>query len=151
MLFAWLMLLQWLGGVAVAIWISPRTWIGTASEIHIHVWVAVLLGGAISSLPIYLALSRPGSAVTRFVIASAQMLFSALLIHLCGGRIETHFHVFGSFALLAAYRDWRVLLTAILTSYSRSCDSWVVLARVCLWRDVSKFPEKLGTRCVGHF
>src|ERR1051325_5838432 len=40
------------------------------------------------------------------------MLTSALLIHLTGGRIETHFHVFGSLAFLAFYRDWRVLLTA---------------------------------------
>ncbi|HEY3665597.1 MAG TPA: ATP-binding protein, partial [Polyangiaceae bacterium] len=28
------------------------------------------------------------------------------------GRIETHFHVFGSLAFLAFYRDWRVLLVA---------------------------------------
>ena len=114
-LFAWLMALQWLGGIAAALWISPRTWIGTTSQIHLHVWMAIVLGGAISSFPIYLAVSRPGSLSTRHVIAFAQMLFSALLIHLCGGRIETHFHVFGSLALLAAYRDWRVLLTATLT------------------------------------
>ena len=40
------------------------------------------------------------------------MLTSALLIHLMGGRIEAHFHVFGSLAFLAVYRDWRVLITA---------------------------------------
>jgi len=40
------------------------------------------------------------------------MLMGALLIHLTGGRIETHFHVFGSLAFLAFYRDWRVLITA---------------------------------------
>ena len=40
------------------------------------------------------------------------MLWSALLIHLTGGRIETHFHVFGSLAFLAFYLDWKVLLTA---------------------------------------
>ncbi len=40
------------------------------------------------------------------------MISSGLLIHLTGGRIETHFHVFGSLAFLAFYRDWRVLLTA---------------------------------------
>jgi signal transduction histidine kinase len=34
------------------------------------------------------------------------------LIHLSGGRIEAHFHVFGSLAFLALYRDWRVLVTA---------------------------------------
>ena len=45
-------------------------------------------------------------------IAVGQTLTSALLIHLTGGRIETHFHVFGSLAFLAFYRDWRVLVTA---------------------------------------
>ena len=40
------------------------------------------------------------------------MLWSGLLIHLTGGRIETHFHIFGSLAFLAFYRDWRVLATA---------------------------------------
>ena len=50
--------------------------------------------------------------MTRYTIATAQMLMSALLIHLTGGRIETHFHVFGSLAFLAFYRDWRVLLPA---------------------------------------
>lgn len=113
--FAWLMLLQWLGGIAAAIWISPRTWNGVESETHVHVWAAILVGGVIASLPAYLAVARPASVATRHVVAVAQMLFSALLIHLCGGRIETHFHVFGSLALLAAYRDWRVLLTATLT------------------------------------
>src|SRR5678815_1927896 len=42
-------------------------------------------------------------------------LYSALLIHLSGGRIETHFHVFGSLAFLAFYLDWTVLLTAGIT------------------------------------
>src|SRR5207253_9082068 len=45
-------------------------------------------------------------------VAAGQMLMSALLIHITGGRIETHFHVFGSLAFLAFYRDWRVLITA---------------------------------------
>jgi len=40
------------------------------------------------------------------------MLWSALLIHLTGGRIETHFHVFGSLAFLAFYRDWKVFIPA---------------------------------------
>jgi signal transduction histidine kinase/CheY-like chemotaxis protein len=40
------------------------------------------------------------------------MLMGVLLIHLTGGRIETHFHVFGSLAFLAFYRDRVVLLLA---------------------------------------
>ncbi|MDZ4405417.1 ATP-binding protein [Prosthecobacter sp.] len=111
-LFAKLMIFQWVAGIAAALWISPRTWIGVSSETHVHVWAALFLGGAISGLPVWMAWRQPGRPLTRHVIAAAQMLTSALLIHLTGGRIETHFHVFGSLAFLAFYRDWRVLLTA---------------------------------------
>jgi len=110
--FAWLMVAQWFVGVALALWISPLAWKGSASETHPHVWMALLLGGAITSLPVALALGQPGRVSTRHVIAVAQALSSALLIHLTGGRIEAHFHVFGSLAFLAFYRDWRVLITA---------------------------------------
>ncbi|MES2696466.1 MAG: response regulator [Verrucomicrobiota bacterium] len=111
-LFAGLLVLQWLAGIAAALWLSPRTWIGTVSETHVHVWAAVVLGGIIAWPPALLAWLQPGRALTRHVIGAAQMLASALIIHLSGGRIETHFHVFGSLAFLAFYRDWRVLVTA---------------------------------------
>jgi hypothetical protein len=111
-LFAWLMAGQWLFGIGVALLLSPYAWEGKVRTVHVHVWAAVLLGGGIASLPIALAILRPGQALTRHVIAASQMLFSALLIHLSGGRIETHFHVFGSLGILAGYRDWRVLGTA---------------------------------------
>ncbi len=111
-LFAGLLLFQWIAGIVVALVVSPRAWAGASSYTHPHVWVATLLGGLIVSLPIALALFRPGERLTRQVIAVGQMLYSALLIHLTGGRIETHFHVFGSLTFLAFYRDWRVLVTA---------------------------------------
>ena len=102
-LFAVLMTVQWIFGVGIAYWVSPRTWAGTSSQVHIHVWAALFLGGAISAAPIILALVWPGRFITRCTIAVGQMLTSALLIHLTGGRIETHFHVFGSLAFLAFY------------------------------------------------
>lgn len=111
-MFAVLMTLQWVGGIVAAYWISPRTWIGSTSQPHVHVWAALFLGSAISSLPIFLALTRPGRPSTRYIIAVGQMLMGALLIYLTGGRIETHFHVFGSLAFLSFYRDWRVLVPA---------------------------------------
>ena len=111
-LFANLMIVQWLAGIAAALIISPRTWIGAASQTHWHVWAAIFLGGAITGFPGFLARKYPGRALTRHTIAVAQMLFSALLIHLTGGRVETHFHVFGSLAFLAIYRDWKVLISA---------------------------------------
>lgn len=113
-MFAVLMTLQWLAGIAAAYWISPKTWAGTNSQTHLHVWAAVLLGGAISFLPIVLALTQPGRFLTRYTVAVGQMLMGGLLIHLMGGRLETHFHVFGSLAFLSFYRDWRVLVPATL-------------------------------------
>ena len=113
-LFACLMAGQWVAGIVFALVVSPRTWVGTESSTHVHVWSAVFLGGAISLFPAILALLKPGAPVTRYTIATAQMLMGALLIHLTGGRIETHFHVFGSLAFLAFYRDWRVLVPATL-------------------------------------
>src|SRR5215470_7764344 len=113
-LFAYLMIAQWVGGVVAALVIAPRAWAGTTSTIHLHVWAALVLGAAINSLPIFFALTRPCHTITRHVIAVAQMLTSALLIHITGGRIETHFHVFGSLAFLAFYRDWRVFIPATI-------------------------------------
>ncbi len=109
-LFAALMILQWVGGLVAALLISPRTWIGTTSHVHFHVWAALFLGTAVSSLPVYLGLRYPGRPLTRNVIAAAQVCWSALLIHFTGGRIETHFHVFVSLAFLSFYREWRLLI-----------------------------------------
>jgi PAS domain S-box-containing protein len=111
-LLAALMAVQWLVATAAALWLSPRTWEGPFSQIHIHVWAALFLGGAVSFFPILLVFLYPGQVLTRCVIAAAQMVMSGLLIQLSGGRIETHFHVFGSLAFLACYRDWRVLVVA---------------------------------------
>jgi len=111
-MFAVLMFVQWAAGIAAAVWLSPKTWAGSYSQTHVHVWAAIFLGGAVSLFPISLAVLRPGEDSTRYVIATSQMLMSSLLIHLTGGRIETHFHVFGSLAFLSFYRDWRVLVPA---------------------------------------
>ena len=111
-LFALLMVIQWAAGIIFALWVSPLAWYGTVSRTHLHVWAAIFLGGGICLFPAMLGVFRAGEASTRYMIAVAQMLMGALLIHLTGGRIETHFHVFGSLAFLAFYRDWRVLIPA---------------------------------------
>jgi two-component system sensor histidine kinase/response regulator len=113
-LFAGLMGFQWIAGILFALWVSPVTWSGSVSRTHLHVWAAIVVGGTISLFPAFLALVRPGRPSTRYTIAVAQMLMGALLIHLTGGRLETHFHVFGSLAFLAFYRDWRVLIPATI-------------------------------------
>jgi uncharacterized membrane protein YdcZ (DUF606 family) len=114
-LFAGLLLGQWLVAIVVALVYSPYAWAGKTKVVHFHVWIAIGLGAAIISLPIALAMKQAGRTLTRHVIACAQMLMGALLIHLSGGRIETHFHVFGSLAILAFYLDVWVMLTAAVT------------------------------------
>ncbi len=115
-LFAWLMIFQWLAGIAAAVLISPRVWAGQFSQIHLHVLAAVVLGAVINLPPIILGFTRPGKFSTRYIIGISQMLTSGLLIHLTGGRIETHFHIFGSLAFLAFYRDWTVLIPATIVA-----------------------------------
>jgi two-component system, sensor histidine kinase and response regulator len=113
-MFAGLLVAQWLAAIVLSFAVSPYAWEGLSRTTHPHVVTAIALGGLVSALPIALAFVAPGAFLTRCVIAAAQMLWSALLIHLSGGRIETHFHVFGSLAFLAFYRDWRVLVPATI-------------------------------------
>ncbi len=110
--FVILMPIQWILAIAAALWLTPLTWSGIDSRLHPHLIAAIFLGGIATFYPVFLALTRPGEPFTRHIIAAGQMIMGALLIHLTGGRIETHFHIFGSLAFLAMYRDWRVLLTA---------------------------------------
>jgi hypothetical protein len=111
-MFCVLLLVEYVAGIIAALTVSPYAWEGKVHTIHVHVLVAVVGGAGIIILPILLAMFRPGTTLTRHVIAASQMLSSALLIHLTGGRIETHFHVFGSLAFLAFYLEWQVLITA---------------------------------------
>jgi two-component system sensor histidine kinase/response regulator len=113
-LFAGLMVFQWIAAIGAALWFSPATWEGQYSYVHLHVWTAIFFGGAITVFPAMLAWQASGKAPTRYVIAGSQMLMSALLIDVTGGRLETHFHIFGSLAFLAFYRDWRVFIPATL-------------------------------------
>jgi signal transduction histidine kinase/DNA-binding response OmpR family regulator len=111
-LFAGLLIFEWIACIVVAAIVSPLAWAGKSSTIHPHLWNSIWVGGCIVVPPVLLGCFQPGLVATRHAIAIAQMLIGVLLIHLTGGRIETHFHVFGSLAFLAFYRDWRVLITA---------------------------------------
>ena len=110
--FANLMILQWILGAVMATLVAPRAWMSPNGQPPLHVWLALFIGGVVTLAPILLTLAFPGRVVTRHVVALAQMAWSGILVHLSGGRIESHFHVFGSLAFLAFYRDWRVLTTA---------------------------------------
>ena len=98
---------EWAALLLVSLILRPR-----------HIWMALLAGPCVLFPAIALARFRPARAFTRHAVAVAQMVVSSLLIGLTGGRIETHFHIFGSLALLAFYRDWRVLALASAVAVS---------------------------------
>nr|HEX4315336.1 ATP-binding protein [Kofleriaceae bacterium] len=120
---------QWLFAIALAAVTSPYAFEGSTRSVHLHLQLAIFLGGAINVLPCALLVARPSWWLTRHCVAAVQMLWSALLIVLTGGRIETHFHVFGSLAFIAFYRDWKLLVTATIVV---SIDH---LARGVWWPD----------------
>ena len=110
--FAGLLVVQWLVITTLAAALTSRTWDDAPTAIHSHLWLTTIVGGLTVLPPLIFIRNRPGSTVTRHAVALAQTSASALLIHITGGRTESHFHVFGSLVVLSFYRDWRILLTA---------------------------------------
>ncbi len=136
--FRWLLPAQWVFALVTALCWSPLAVIGRSPVLE-----AFGLG-ALFTLPA-LALMRwqPYRLSTRCVVAVAQIGFSALLILLTGGRIETHFHVFGSMVFLALYRDWRVLpvATAAIVFHHGILGLWWPAVVYCdpgtsIWRTI---------------
>src|SRR5690349_14041234 len=115
--FAILMVVQVIGAVVLAATQTPVTEEPARGGLHPNVIAALVLGPAIAVAPILMVWFRSGTQLTRHVVGVCQMLMGALLIHVTGGRIETHFHIFGSLACLAFYRDSGVLISASLTVF----------------------------------
>jgi hypothetical protein len=74
-----------------------------------------LIGTAILAGPLALYRANPGGPTVSHAIAVAAMSFSGLLIHVAGGMIEMHFHVFVSIAALTVFGNPAVTLTAAAT------------------------------------
>ena len=115
-MFGMLIVAEWVVGIYVALTFTPVSWNGHVASISPHVWVALVPGSALVIGALTTLLLRPGTRLSRHVIAVAQMGFGTLFIHLTGGRMETHFHIFGSLAFLAFYRDWPVLITGTVVA-----------------------------------
>lgn len=113
-MFGVLMILQYVAAIVWSFTEAPLTWNGAKSAVHPHVVITFVLGGLIAVPICLMVLLAPGRTINRYVIAIGQMIFGALLIYHSNGRIETHFHIFGSLAFLALYRDWRILIPATL-------------------------------------
>jgi len=97
------------------IWLHLPVTIGLALYFGRNAWwTAILLQLAVAAPPTAVWLGLPGTSASRLVVAVAHMGNSALLIHLSGGMIEYHFHVFVFLAITTAYRDFRPILAGAL-------------------------------------
>lgn len=107
-LFAVLMPLQFVAIISVIFFVN------SSETFSSQLWLTVFLGGIITLVPTFLALRYSGKIFTRNIIAVSQILVSVLFIRLTGGWIESYFYIFASLALLAFYRDYRLLIPATL-------------------------------------
>jgi methyl-accepting chemotaxis protein len=72
-------------------------------------WIAAIVAGAaLSGIGWAVATNAPGSQLSRFVMMTCYLGYSALFISETHGMIEFHFHIFGALAFMLIYRDWRV-------------------------------------------
>lgn len=107
LLFGRLLFIEYFVGILIAILLPP-----TPKDPMINAVYAAAIGAVIVAPTLYLIHFRTGTIPTRHAVAISQMLVCSLWIFLTGERFETHFHIFVSLAVLAAYRDWKVLVTA---------------------------------------
>jgi len=115
-LFAWLFVAQWLAGIAAAIWIAPAnprvSRFADAFFAGSPLCSVTVLGTFATLIPLAAIWRWPGRRPTRYIVAVCQMIWAALLFQFSAGHTGSHFPVFGSIAILACYRDWRVLVVA---------------------------------------
>ncbi|MCD9189455.1 MAG: ATP-binding protein [Pyrinomonadaceae bacterium] len=112
-IFAVLLPLQLSAAVVAAIFLRDSD-----KNISPNVWQTIFFSAIITALPLFFTLKFPCRKITRNIVAVSQMLMAGLFIHLTGGRIETHFYIFVSLALLALYRDWKILISAIAVTFA---------------------------------
>jgi len=109
-MFVWLMPIQWVAGLAIALWLYRAVAVACRA-IDPHVWTALFLGGAITVWPLsarWNGRSGGDAADDR----NRQMAMSALLIHLCGdGSRRTSISS-------ARWRSWRFTGSAVLVTAS---------------------------------
>lgn len=99
-----ILILLWLHALAVPVYAAVRGY-GV-----LHGFVE----GAVIAVPALIASLRSLSRRPRTLAASfGLMSSSAVLVHLSGGVIETHFHFFVMVVVVSLYQDWAPFLTAI--------------------------------------
>ncbi|HEU4589824.1 MAG TPA: ATP-binding protein [Steroidobacteraceae bacterium] len=81
-----------------------------------RLWVTLILGGMLCIPAGLFSRGAPLAWWTRHWVAVSQIGWSWLYVWLLEGNTEAQFHLFASLAFLAFYRDWRVMITAMLVA-----------------------------------
>ncbi len=82
------------------------------SGMHDTLLWSFVIGLPTALVPTALIFLAPGSLLTRSVVATALMVFTALHIQQAMGMTELHFGIFVLLAFLLSYRDWRPIVVA---------------------------------------
>lgn len=112
----------------------------------------VALGHAIVDIVPVLALAAlatasKGHTSQACLTATGLLAASAMLIHISGGMVEAHFHIFVVLVFVALYQDWRPLLIGVgftlvhhagtsLISPSEAFNHHAAQARPVLWATI---------------
>ncbi len=84
--------------------------------------MSVLLGSVLTGVPFVLGTFMPGKLVTRFGLATGLALCYALILWMSADQYGIQSYLFAALALLAFYRDWRLLvLTCAIALTAQYC------------------------------
>ncbi|MDB2562733.1 EAL domain-containing protein [Sulfurimonas sp.] len=87
------------------------------TSIHYGTYFYGFFGGALIVVPVLILFRYlKGERYYRYFIAIGMMLFSVIYIQQYLGRIEMHFHVFISLAILTLYKDMMPIILAAATT-----------------------------------
>lgn len=93
-------------GIVVILWIHAVALTTMAVVRGYPLWHSVLEGGLVAVLAA-LAMQSRGSVRLRSATATLGLISSsAILVHLSGGIIESHFHFFAMIGIITLYQDW---------------------------------------------
>ncbi|ALS98776.1 methyl-accepting chemotaxis protein [Lacimicrobium alkaliphilum] len=90
--------------------------IAFAIAAYTDTWLwAMMIGIPTAALPLILIYTQPQAQMTRYAVAIAVQLLTALHIQQSFGLTEIHFEIFTLLAFLVYYRDWKTILISTTT------------------------------------
>ena len=98
-LFRIILVIQWVATLVIG-WVTG------------NVLSAAIVGTFIVAVPLILSFVHTENPLSTHAVAIGVQLMTALHIHQSFGLVEIHFEIFMSLALLAVFRDWKVILSA---------------------------------------